>query len=231
MTKKSENYLVIPDLHIPFEAKNALRFCKDVQREYNIPEDNVLNCGDEIDSFFGSQFIKDPNALHTPSSEIYQSVKKLKAWYTAFPKMRLAESNHGLRWGKRAFEAGIPTEMMRKYQEVIEAPASWKWARKWIVNASRKQFMLIHGMGYSGMNASKQLLLNSGISVVHGHTHASAGVAHLKTDNLDIWSLNAGCLIDVESYAFNYGKDNKQKPSIGAGVVIDGGKYAIWIPY
>lgn len=221
----------MPDLHEPFSAKHALRFCREVQAEYKIPLDNILCAGDETDQFWGSQFCKDPNALHTASSEIFHSLKKLKEWYAAFPKMLLAESNHPVRWWKRAFENGIPSEVLRKYQEVIQAPSGWRWARKWIVKASRKPFMLTHGMGFGGVSGSRTMLLHSGISVAHGHLHSGAGVTHFQTENLDVWSLNAGCLIDVDAYAFAYGRDNKQKPSVGVGVVLDGGRTPIWIPY
>jgi hypothetical protein len=231
MAKKSENYLVISDLQIPFEAKGALRFCIDLKKEFNIPDENCLCVGDEVDQYFGSLYLHDPDATLSPASEVNQSIKRLKEWYAAFPKMLLAESNHGQRWAKKAAFAGIPSVMMRKYQEVLEAPASWHWAHKWLVKASRQHFLMMHGMGYSGMYAYRQMAMNNGISTVHGHLHSGAGIAHIRTEGQSLWGANAGCLIDVQSYAFHYNKDNKFKPDLGCIVVLNGGTTPIWVPF
>lgn len=46
--------MVIPDLQIPFEAKNALSFATQVKKHYGIKDENCLCVGDELDSFYGS---------------------------------------------------------------------------------------------------------------------------------------------------------------------------------
>lgn len=228
--RAGENYLIISDLQIPFEARNALDFCKRVQKEFKIKESNVLCVGDEVDQYFGSLYAKDPDARHSATSEIADTIKTIARWGKAFPKMLIAESNHGQRWAKRAASAEIPSIMMRKYQEVIQAPPGWKWKRSWMVKASKKPFLLTHGMGYSGVNAHRQMALNNGVSTVHGHlTHA--GIAHIKTEHQEIWGMCVAALIDVDAYAFHYGKDHKFKPSLGVGVVADGGMKPLWIPY
>lgn len=223
-------YLVISDLQIPFQAPDSLKFCKAVQRDFRIPPANVLCVGDELDQYWGGLWDKDPDALHTPNSELYESRRVLHAWYRAFPEMRLAVSNHGLRWAKKAFKAGIPSQMLRSYQELIGAPKGWRWQHQWLVK-ERRPFLLIHGMGYGGMNAFRQAPLDQGVSTVFGHLHANAGIAHIVTGNQALWGMNVGCLIDVEAYAFNYGKDSRFKPWRGVGVVVDGGLTPILVPY
>lgn len=227
---KSENYLVISDLQIPFEAERALQFCLEIKRDFNISNENILNVGDEVDEYFGSLFDRDPDADLSAIQEIKQSREKIRKWGNAFPHMRIAESNHGMRWAKKAFKAGIPSIMLRKYQEIIEAPEGWQWKREWIIKA-KHPFLMMHGMGYSGMYAHRQMAVNNGISTVHGHLHANAGVAHIKTVGIQIWGMNTGCLIDPEAFAFQYGKDSKFKPSVGVGVVLDNGRTPIWLPY
>ena len=36
--------------------------------------------------------------------------------------------------------------------------------------------------------------------------------------------------IDVDAMAFSYGKNFPKKPTLGCGVVLDGGKTALFIP-
>lgn len=225
-----DRFLFISDLQIPFEAKHALKFCQAVQKEFRIPKENVFNVGDEIDQYFGSAYQKDPNGWYTASSELSATRDKLRAWYKAFPDMRLAVSNHGLRWAKKAFDAEIPSQMLRPYQELIEAPAGWKWREEWLVKA-KHPFRVIHGMGYSGQSGTKNAAIDSGMSTVMGHLHSFAGVWPIRTGGLKIWALNTGCLIDEEAYAFQYGKYSRNRPVLGVGVVLDSGLTPLFIPF
>lgn len=226
----SDHYLVISDLQIPFHNTQAFDFCRYLKRHYRIPEENILNVGDETDQYFGGLWKRSPNATHTAKSEIASAKVELKRWYEEFPKMRLATSNHGLRWARKAFEAEIPEECMRSYRELIEAPPGWRWQDRWVIKASKAPFLLIHGMEYGGVSAYRQAPLTEGISVVFGHLHANAGIAYIRTANQSIWGFNTGCLIDPDSYAFEYGKWNKFKPALGAGIIFSGGTMPVWYP-
>lgn len=226
----SGRYLFISDLQIPFEAKYALRFCQAIQKEFKIPSENIYCAGDETDHYFGSTYQKDPNGWYTANSELAATRDKLRAWYKAFPQMKLAISNHGLRWAKKAFEAEIPAQMLKPYQELIEAPKGWIWKHEWIVK-DKHPLRLIHGCGYSGPNGAKNAAIDAGISTVIGHLHSYAGTTMINTSNKHLWALNSGCLIDVDAYAFEYGKYNRNKPTLGIGVVIDGGLTPIFLPF
>lgn len=226
----ADRFLFISDLQIPFEAPKALDFCLAVQKEFKIPQEHVYNVGDEVDQYFGSAYQKDPNGWHTPRSEIAASREKLLRWYRSFPQMKLAISNHGLRWAKKAFDAEIPSEMLRPYQEIIHAPPGWIWRDSWTIK-TQYPIKMIHGMGYSGQGGHRQAALDFGINVVIGHLHSHAGVALIKTQGQRIWGMNTGCLIDDEAYAFAYNKTSRQKPILGCGVVVDGGLTPIFIPY
>jgi hypothetical protein len=226
-----DNYLICSDLQIPYEAENALKFCKYVQKVFKISKENVLNVGDEIDSFHGGLWPKGADYLHTPREELMIAIEKLKQWYDAFPICRVAISNHGLRWLKKASNAEIPSMLIRDYKEIIKAPAGWHWRDTWEIKASKQNFILTHGMGYSGADAHRKMALDFGMSVAHGHLHSHAGVAHIKTDTQKLWGMNTGCLIDVEAYAFKYAKYSRFKACLGVGVVLDGGTTPIWIPY
>jgi hypothetical protein len=230
--KFGERQLILPDLQLPFEHPDALKFILQVKREFRIDGDNILCVGDEVDQYFGSMYGKDPDATHTATSEIRETKEKLRKWYAAFPNMLVAESNHGLRWAKKAVEAEIPSQMLRKYQEVLETPEGWRWARKWKIEpVGGKPYLLKHGLDCSGKTPYRGTAEISGISSVFGHLHSSAGLCHVKTEEKEVWAMNVGCLIDVDAYAFHYGKDDKFKPTLGCGVILDSGMTPIWIPF
>lgn len=233
MASKSwqDNYLAISDLQLPFEHEKALKFCKYLQRHFKIPEHNILNVGDEVDQYWGSLYKKDPNALFTPSSEINITKDKLKQWAKAFPVKRVAISNHGMRWAKKAWEAEIPKQMIRGYQEVLGIPKAWQYKYSWVIRAEKRPFTMIHGMGYSGISGHRNAAIDKKMSCVIGHLHSHAGVAVVKNaDQHEIWGMNTGCLIDETSFAFHYGRDMRYKPAIGCGVILNGGMTAMWIP-
>jgi len=229
--KKSwqDNYLIISDLQIPFEHPDALKFCKQLAREFKVADENVYNVGDETDQYFGGLWKKSPEAQHTPNSELDDCRKRLKHWYKFFPQMKLCISNHGTRYWRKALEAEIPSQMLRQYEDIIEAPIDWKWKKRWIVKA-KHPFMIEHGDDWGGTSAHINAALHNGISTVIGHHHCLAGSRHLVTAMQKIWAMGSGSLIDFSTYAFEYAKRSKRKPAIGCSLVVDGGKTPLWIP-
>ena len=185
--------------------------------------------GDEVDQYFGSLFDKSPEASHTANSEIAASVEKLKEWYATFPLMKLCTSNHGSRWQRKALAAQIPSQMMRLYQEVIQAPPGWKWQKNWRV-PEKRPFLVEHGDDWGGQYPHVQAVMHNGLSVVMGHHHSLFGCEYIKTTGIDAWGAVSGCLIDFEQYAFEYARNSKRKPKLGVIVVADQGKIAIPIP-
>lgn len=223
-------WLVIPDLQIPFEHKKALEFCKYLARHYKIPKDHILCVGDESDQIMGSMYDKDPDGTHTPMSELNETISRLKEWYAAFPVCKVAISNHGVRWARKAAHAGIPSAMMRSYKSIIEAPDAWQWEQRHVIDMGRAKVILTHGMEYGGKNAIRQAVELESHSVVFGHHHSVAGVIPIVTPSQTKWAMGVGCLIDVDAYAFAYGKYNRFKPCLGAGVIFSEGRSAHWVP-
>lgn len=225
-----DRFLVISDLQIPFQHPKAFEFCRYVKRHFGVLDDGCLCVGDELDEYFGSLFDKDPDADHTPREEIQESIAELHRWYVEFPRMKLAYSNHGMRWLKKAKKAGIPSMLMRDYAEIIQAPAGWRWQDRWMIEGDRQNFIMCHGMEYGGMYAARNATLAEGESIVFGHLHSFASVAHVKTKSRDTWGMCVGSLIDNDAYAFHYGKYMRWRPTNGVGVILDGGKIPIWLP-
>lgn len=225
-----ERFLFISDTQLPFAHTQALNFCKRVQREFKIPNENVYHVGDETDSYHGSLHQKSPDADMTPKQELAEARKQLREWYKAFPEMKLAISNHGLRWVKKAIDADIPSQVIKCYRELIEAPKGWHWKERWNIQGSKTKMTMIHGLGYSGMNGHRNAAMDLGTNVIMGHLHSFAGINYINTDQRSIYGFNVGCLIDPESFAFAYGKYNRSKPVLGCGVVLSGGMTPIFIP-
>ena len=222
-------WLIIPDLQVPFHHPKALEHCLYVKKQFNISDDHILNVGDEVDQYFGGLWKKSPDMDMSAIEEIRSSIDELRRWYEAFPQMHLATSNHGSRWMRKASEAEIPSVMMRKYQEVIHAPPGWKWAKSWKVNA-KYPFMIEHGDDWGGQHPQVQASIYNGCSTIMGHFHTIAEVSRIKTKGQDLWGMCAGSLIDYETLAFEYARKAKKKPQIGCGVVMDDGKWALWVP-
>lgn len=230
LTKSGENYIVIPDTQICFEHKQALPFVEYLKKHYKVKDENMLHCGDEIDAYFGGLWKKDVNANLSAMTEIMITIERLKEWYAAFPKMSLAISNHGTRWQRKALDAEIPSILLRKYEEIIEAPEGWKWAKRWHIKASKKHFIMEHLDDWGGQTPAAKAALHYGISVIGGHHHSKCQILHHNTGMNTYWSFVAGCLIDFDSFAFNYARAHSNKPLIGCGVILDGGRIPMWIP-
>jgi hypothetical protein len=237
MSYKAEpsRYLILSDLQCPMENIKALSFCKELKKHYRIPDENVLNCGDEVDQYWGGMWKKDINAGHTALSEIKETKEKFKPWYEAFPKMKIAISNHGTRWQRKALESEIPEVLLRRYEEVLGCPKGWVWKKTWKVDC-KHPFLVEHGDRYGGPFPHVQAALNKGMSTALGHHHTKAGIEFINTTaphlegGMKLWGMVTGCLIDPTSYAFAYGKDHQRQPMLGTGVVVNDGALPIWVP-
>lgn len=229
---RTDRWLIVSDTQEPFAAAQSISFCKSVQRFFDIPDENCCHAGDETDQFHGGLWDKDGDYEHTPRGELQAAKERMREWYAAFPLMKLAVSNHGSRWLKKAASIQMPSELLRTYREIYEAPEGWQWREEWIFDCA-SPWRLIHGQGYSGINAHRNAAMDAGISTVIGHIHSYAAVSMLKTMGRQkrIWGMNVGCLIDEEAYAFKYGKYSRVKGCLGIGVVLDSGKMPIWVPY
>lgn len=223
--------LVISDLQIPFENKRALAFCKELRKEYRIPQENILNVGDEIDNFHGSAYPKDPDADLSIVNEFELARERIRQWSSAFPQMKVCISNHGIRWLKKAIDAQIPTHILRAYSEIFQIPPGWQYRDEWRFSSLKYPFRMLHGMGYSGQRGAVNATLDGQISTIIGHLHSHAGINWIQTSGgARMWAANTGCLIDVEAFAFKYEKYNRMKPQLGATVIIDEGKTPIFHP-
>lgn len=215
LSKGKESVLVISDLQIPYEHKDALAFCKAVADVYECSK--VVCIGDEVDQMALSRFDPDPEA-DGAGPELRKSIRRLKKWYEAFPECQVAISNHTGRIQKKAFYAGIPEAYMRPVNEWLCAPEGWSWHDAITIDGVRYE----HGDKQGGMYAARNLAIRNRASTVIGHHHSHGGVLYVANDEEMIFGMNVGCLVDNDSIAFKYGRGSAFKPTLGCGVVIEG---------
>lgn len=224
------NTLVISDPQEPYALEDAVAFCRRVRTEFNIPRENVVHVGDEADFLYGSRFPVDPNNENGPLGELRWLRERMKVWYAEFPRLRLCISNHTDRWYKKAAGAQIPDQLIRARHEILEAPEGWVWADHWDFKDGKMPWRVEHG--HNGAASTRLRAIENGVSTAHGHFHAKAGVEWVHTAGGQlVWGLATGALIDVDAVAFKYNRRDRFKPVLGLGVVLDGGRKPLFVPY
>lgn len=214
---KYKQILVIPDLHCPFHHVDAFKFLDAVNEKY-LP-DKVVQLGDEIDGHTISFHQTDPDIPFSPSSELDKAIWHLQDLYVIFPRVDVLESNHGSLVYRRQKYAGIPRAALREWRDILEAPKSWSWHFDLTLKMSNNQHVYFHhGQSKNVLNNSK----NKSMCYVQGHHHGNFEIQYWANSVNLFWGMTSGCLIDVKSMAFDYGKNNLAKPILGCSVISNG---------
>ena len=214
--------LYIPDLHIPFHNPDAFKFLKDIKSEFK--PDIVVCLGDEVDFAGISNHTKDPDAM-SAGKEYQTALEHLGTLYELFPDVLVNTSNHTSRPFRKAFEAGLPSDMIRSYKEFLKSPKGWQWFDRIIIN----DVVSIHGDPKSGRNAAWSWMQEHRMSTVIGHIHGHGGVQYSASPFNQTFAANAGCLIDPRSLAFKYGAKYANKATLGC-VITQNRHQAHFIP-
>ena len=122
--------------------------------------------------------------------------------------------------------AGLPKRAFRDFRAIWNLPVYWKD----VFEIELYNVLYKHGLGFSGQLAHLHAAFSARQSTVIGHLHSVAGVDWIANSRDCVFGMSVGCGIDRRSYAFAYGKDFKKKPILGAGVILDKGRYAQFIP-
>jgi predicted phosphodiesterase len=213
---------VISDTHEPFTHKNYRNFCYETFNKFKV--NKIVHIGDEVDNHALSYHEHSPDG-DSSGKEAEKAQKAMNQWYKLFPDVTVIVGNHSALPYRQATTAGIPKKFVKVYEEIWEAPKGWKW----VMETEIDHVKYTHGLGVSGQNGAINLAIRSRQSVVIGHIHSFGGVNYHASANDMIFGMNVGCGIDVHSYAFEYGKNFVNKPTLGCGIVIDG-KDALFIP-
>ena len=181
-----QSILIISDLHIPYEHKDALAFLKAVKAKYK--PNTVVCIGDEVD-FHALSFHDSDVNLPSAGDELAQAKTKLKAFYRLFPNVTLVESNHGSMVLRKAFTNGLPIEVIKSYNEILEAPKGWKWVDDLTLKLSDGTSCYFHH--------SRGIALRTGqiygMSHVCGHHHESFNINYWSTPERLSFAMTVGC--------------------------------------
>ena len=112
---KSNNVLVIGDLHAPFIKKGYLEHCKKIYKKYKC--NKVVFIGDIIDNHYSSFHDTDPDGF-SAGQELDRAIAMVQKWYKAFPKAFVCIGNHDAIICRKAFSAGMSNrwkEIMMRY--------------------------------------------------------------------------------------------------------------------
>jgi len=202
------NTLFISDLHLPYTDKRALEFCKKLYHKYNIEE--VVFVGDVFDFYGLSVYGKSTSYLGI-KNEIEVAKLLIQDWYKEFPNATLLYGNHANRLMKKLELAGIPEDWLRELEDILEIP-NWKF----VTSYETDDYVVIHGTG--GLNMQKTVLAR-GKSIIQGHHHSKTKLDYI-TNNL--WTMQLGALIDLDSYAFHYTKENPIPAIASCGILYNG---------
>jgi hypothetical protein len=207
--------LVIPDLHFPYAHIDCLNFLSAIKKKYK--PTRIILLGDELDFHALSFHDKDPD-LDSAGRELEKSLGYMETLIKMFPSADVMESNHGSMFYRKAKHHGMPRHLLKSYNEVLNAPKSWKWHKELIItlpNGGRCKF--VHGVSANVLVASQSV----GMSLVQGHHHSLFELRYWDNGDKFNFAATSGCLIDDQAYSFAYNKLQIKRPILGAMVILD----------
>jgi hypothetical protein len=212
---KNERVLVIGDLHIPYEHKDAFAFLRAIKKKYK--PDRVVNIGDETDQHAQSYHEHDPD-LYSAGHEMDISEPRLHELEEMFPEMAIIESNHGSLVQRKRFSNGTPARVIKSYNEIWRVGKGWKWVFDLTIPIPGGHCYFHHGKTADVMKLSQSM----GMSAVQGHYHEIFGARYWGNPLGLYFAAQTGCLIDWKARAFAYGKNNLKRPVLGSLMILDG---------
>jgi hypothetical protein len=214
-SKVSKSILVLSDMHHPYGHPDLVPFLKALKAKYK--PDTVICIGDEVDFHALSYHESEPD-LPSAGDELAKAIKALKPIYALFPNCTVIESNHGSMVLRKARTAGMPSAVLKSYNDVLEAPKGWKWVFDTTAQTALGPVYFCHGKtGTPGRLASQY-----GMSCVQGHFHEKAQITYISTPERLMFDAHTGCLADDKSLALGYNKVNPKRPIVSTMVIIDG---------
>ncbi len=213
---------VIGDLHVPFDHPNYLKFLQDTFKQFNVGQ--VVCIGDLIDNHAISRH-QTETCAKSAYDELDASINRLKTYVKAFPKVKICQGNHDNIPERQAATLGIGKRFLKSFNDLLELPHTWQIEEEFIID----NVLYRHGINCSGKDGALNAAIQERISLVMGHSHSFGGCKYSANKRNIIFGLNVGCGIDIDAYAFAYGKHAKFRPTLGCGIVFNAGN-AMFVP-
>jgi len=176
--------------------------------------DVVVCLGDLIDASTPSVHAHNPD-MPSAGDELIQTKKAIKKLYKIFPEMTITMGNHDNRYLRHAFTAGIPSDVIKTYNDILGVGSGWQFVEETYIDNCR----YLHGTGCSKAHLNA---FSSGVSHIQGHLHSQFSVEYRATKYNRVFGATVGCLVDNKALAFIYGKPFRWKPILGCGIITDG---------
>jgi len=222
--KKYENpILVFSDIHIPFHHKHFLRFLKDIDRKFKCDKQKICT-GDLVDNHAISRHKKSGEA-EGPKREYDIAKEETRKFVEAFLYTKFTRGNHDDIPLRQAQDIGLYPGFLKSFAEAWELPDTWEIDTLF----EYKGVIYKHGINCGGVNGARTTAIKEAQSTVIGHIHSHGGVHYAANKSKMVFGANAGCGIDTKAYAFEYGKEFKDKPTLGC-VVVFSPTWAIFVP-
>lgn len=159
------------------------------------------------------------------SQEYWEARDCMQELAKIFPKLTILESNHGSLPFRKAHAHGLADEMFKGYNDLWGVPKTWKWVFDHTIKLTNGQHCYLHHGKTSNVLKLSQSL---GMSAIQGHYHSLFGVQYWRSPLATHFAAQTGCLIDLKSDAFSYGRAGMKRPILGSLIIK--GSQAIPIP-
>ncbi len=212
---KKHSVLFISDAHMPYHHPDTFKFLAALKKKHRFKL--VVSVGDLAD-FHNISFHKSDPDLLSAGDELEALRKCSKRLEKMFPRMVIVGSNHGDLPIRKMFDAGLPTALLRPYNEIYGVGKGWKFVDDLTMKSGDDVVYVCHGISKNGLKLAAQ----RGVNVVQGHYHTDFRIDYISNPRSLLWSMQVGCLIDRQSLAFAYDKLNLSRPIIGVGLLNNG---------
>jgi hypothetical protein len=122
------NTLIISDLHLPYQHKDAFDFLWALQEEFQFQR--VLNVGDLYDHHRGSYHESEPDALGE-EEEFYAARDAAYILQEMFPEMVITSGNHDNIPQRKLKSVGLPTSLLSDYNKMYDTAETWEWTDRY----------------------------------------------------------------------------------------------------
>ncbi|MEE4244541.1 MAG: metallophosphoesterase [Kangiellaceae bacterium] len=208
--------LVIPDTHIPYSHPDYIRFLASIKRFYK--PDIVIHLGDELD-YHAISFHDSDSSLLAADDELDKAIIELQeGLHKLFPKLYLLESNHGSLVYRKMKANGLPIRVLKPLAELYETP-KWSWHHDILLITKQSPVYMCHGKAAAYGKLAKEM----GCSAIQGHYHGKFEITWHRTAMGSRFNAFAGCLVDEDSMAMAYARNNLPKPVLGAMLIDKAG--------
>lgn len=216
---RGKRVLFISDTHIPYSHPDYILFLSALKKKLKIgPKDIVIHLGDELD-FHKISFHNAEEELFSAGHELDKSIIELQeGLHKLFPKLYICESNHGSLMLRKMKHHGLPIRTLRPLPELYETPR-WSWHDDILLRTKSGYVYVTHGKTKAYGKMPKEM----GVSCVQGHFHANFEITYHKSVLKDVFNMLIGCLVDQESLAQRYAKNNIPKCILGTGSIDKAG--------